>query len=500
MRQSYSFAGDTESTHTTQAAAIGASSRQRVEAVIGDLIVFTIPALLFLEIQIVGRLFVSELILLGLLPFLVLSEGRLLTAPLPRIVILFGLFWLLGLVVTDLIRSTPFVDYARGWSKIAFFLTNFTALYLLLSDSQRRIILYTAGLVIGGVLDFYLSPVVFAEADPWKFGVGGSVTLLLVLFATHRAAYRTPLPPGVVIGFTFLFILCTWVFSLLCLNSSLYTGCDPWKLGIAGSVIPLLVLVAQHRFFYRASFLAAMVIGFAALLNLYMGFRSFAGICFLTAVYVFTQHLGERQEARRVRLSVRNLVFFSLVLLGVGVASLKGYEYAAAKGLLGKQAQAKYERQASGALGVFFGGRSEIFISARAILDSPIIGHGSWAKDPEYVWQFIESMRSYGYEPSWKVRKAGLIPTHSHLFGAWVEGGVLGGVFWLWVLFLAARGLFALYWIRGPLTPLIAFVGFLLVWDVLFSPFGAERRFVTPFYIIALMSVLGAPSAKQSDR
>jgi hypothetical protein len=70
-----------------------------------------------------------------------------------------------------------------------------------------------------------------------------------------------------------------------------------------------------------------------------------------------------------------------------------------------------------------------------------------------------------------------LIPSHSHLFGAWVEAGIFGGVFWFWLLLLSVRALYAAVNIRTGASLIIAFCMFLLIWDVLFSPFGAYERF-----------------------
>ena len=54
------------------------------------LVAFLVPAMMWMEVQVLGRFFVSELVLLGLLPFLYLARGRMLAAPLP------GRSWLLA--------------------------------------------------------------------------------------------------------------------------------------------------------------------------------------------------------------------------------------------------------------------------------------------------------------------------------------------------------------------------------------------------------------------
>jgi len=58
------------------------------------------------------------------------------------------------------------------------------------------------------------------------------------------------------------------------------------------------------------------------------------------------------------------------------------------------------------------------------------------------------------------------------------------------VLSLPLRVLMQLYATAEPLAPLIAFLAVILIWDVLFSPYGAERRFLMPYYVIVMMYLL----------
>ena len=121
-------------------------------------------------------------------------------------------------------------------------------------------------------------------------------------------------------------------------------------------------------------------------------------------------------------------------------------------------------------------------------MDSPIIGHGSWAKNREYVSRIYELER-YGYDITYFASEEGLIPTHSHLMSGWVESGLMGAIFWFWLLVLIFRVMSNLYMVREPLSPLVTFVGFLMLWDILFSPFGAARRVTLPFNVVMMMFV-----------
>lgn len=400
------------------------------ENLLGDAAVLLIPTLTFMEFRLVGRLFLSEIILIGLLPFLLFFKGRVLRAPLPKKLIALGLLWMFAQVITDLIRGTPFNDYARGWAKITFFLANFAALYMLLYGNKRRLVLFALGLVFSGFLAYKFnidSPFFYARSYPWKFGVGAPTTLLLILFSTTTFVSRVRLLPS-------------------------------------------------------------LILFFLALLNLYMGFRSLAGACFLAGVYTFTQQRFVVNVDVGAKPSLKKVALIIVLVVVAAISFIKFYEYAAEHYWLGKRANDLIRIQ-SGSFGVLLGGRIGVYSAARAIIDSPVIGHGSWAKNPAYI-DALKDLEKFGYtiKSLKRLYRHGLIPTHSHLLGSWVESGILGAVFWGWVLILTAKVLLYQYNIRDTLNPLIAFIGISFVWDIIFSPFGATGRLTTAFFLVLLMS------------
>jgi hypothetical protein len=83
-----------------------------------------------------------------------------------------------------------------------------------------------------------------------------------------------------------------------------------------------------------------------------------------------------------------------------------------------------------------------------------------------------------------------LIPTHSYILGAWVEAGFVGAIFWFWVLVLTVRALIATYGIKSTLVPLIAFAAFNMLWDIPFSPFGAEGRLYAAYDLSLMLFAL----------
>jgi hypothetical protein len=395
---------------------------------LGNLLAFFIPALQFLQVQTVGTLYATDLLSLVVFLFAFLSSVAGLNRRLPRVFLSLGLVWFLAQVTTDLLRATAFADYARGWAMIAFTLTNFAALYLLLSQNGRRIIPCALGFVVGDILTYFVNPDVYAALEPWKFGYGYGVTLFIILVATIAAVRSKAL-------------------------------------------------------------IAALIMLSASVINLYMGYRSLGGECFIVAAYLLVRQIARSRRERGREMTLAGALIGSALLVLAASGVLRIYEYYAGNGMLGHNAWEKYEVESSGRYGVLMGGRTEFVVGIEAALDSPIIGHGSWAKDWRYASR-IESLRSeagygaIGSVDSW------LIPTHSYLIGAWVSAGILGLVFWLWVLSIPARALARLYKTAEPRAPLIAFLAVGLIWNLLFSPYGAAERFSAPFAIVTLMWLL----------
>lgn len=391
---------------------------------LSDFVAFLIPSLIFLEINLGGRLFLSEVLLLSILPLLALQKGR---ALLRRDAVAFFAMcfvWLLAQILTDMVRDTPVADWTRGWSKIVFFGINTAAFSLLLEGRDKRAISIAWGVVAGQLLKFGLNPNEFALSYPWKFGYGYSVTLAAVL-------------------------------------------------------------VSQRVEVRRIGFLAEAVLAVAGLANLILDFRSLAAICFITAAYSLAMRTFTSRRAVPRRLSTPRVVVLGLAGVISIVAFSKIYSYAANAGYLSEAAQQKYQDQVSGDFGVLLGARREILASSQAIFDSPIIGHGSWAKDPKYSALLSDRLAELGYANTYV--DSDLIPSHSFLLGAWVEAGIVGAAFWVWCFSLVLRVVVRSAGSKHPLTPLVVFLGFAMLWDILFSPFGAEHRVFSAFVIAFMM-------------
>lgn len=264
-------------------------------------------------------------------------------------------------------------------------------------------------------------------------------------------------------------------------NPHIYEDIYYWKFSI-GFPVSVLIMILLHR--KRLSFtLKIMIILILSSINFYMDARYLGVMVLLTGVYISFYPILSSTGDKKIN---TNVIILGLVTVITSLYVVtETYSIAASQGYLGERAKVKFERQSSGVFGVLIGGRLEIFSSFSAIVDSPILGHGSWARNQKYIDILMKKMDEYGYDDTVEYQSV-VIPTHSHLFGAWVYSGIMGAIFWLYTLIITIK---AMLNTRLPpdILPLIAFIGFCFIWSILFSPFGAEERLYGAFYISSMI-------------
>jgi O-antigen ligase len=400
------------------------------------LIGFTSPFL----VHLVGEVPVAEIILPLILPVLIVTRRRDMFKPTMRTLLILLGVWLAGQIMTDMYRHTMAVDWIRGDANIVFFVMDLLVFVALLGKSVRRLVLYTFGFSVGKI------------------------------FAT-----------------------------LLHMGGNQQQGtASSWKFGYAPACILLVFLVCC--FLYRRRNYAVVVLLLLAFcaVNVVLNFRSqvlFIFVVITMTVPVVPEQIGRLQLLPPEGTTARLLAVAALALCAGGVA-LGIIEFATSSGLLGAEAQAKNEKQAQAAGGILLGGRPEILVSSRAILESPILGYGSWPKDPKYV-EMLGDIRSQNGIPmnieTDEETKGGIIPSHSCIFGAWVAAGVLGTLFWFYLLSPLFKAMVKISILRTPMAPLYAYFFVDLLWNIFFSPFAGNHRLSTALEIIVMINVLEAP-------
>jgi len=428
--------------HSGMAQPVGQSmtvERSRASHLNGyDVLTFMIPCLMFLKINAVGVLIGSDLMLLFTFIYLALRGKLRVSSPMAKRFVVLCSLWLVSQIVTDIVRGSAFVDYVRGWSNIGLTLINFAVIYTLVYGRWRRIVLYGWGAVAGGLLSYFTvrSDPAFS-GYPWKFIFSYPVTLAIFLIASRKECRgHWPITLSVLIG----------------------------------------------------------------IVNLGLGSRGEGGFCLAAAVYLLVVRYLRGKNAGSSKMKFRAVAVIAASLVAGAFCVYFAYGYAASTGILGEDARVKYAAQSSGKYGVLLGGRSELFGSIPAIYDSPILGHGSWAKDLKYLIIRRRAMALLGYQnfedtPEQDI-VSGIIQTHSYLLGAWVYAGILGAIFWAWVWVIVLKVLVRAYPPKFVLPAMVPWMAFELLWAILFSPYGVGQRIMAPYFIVIFIGYLNIKSRK----
>ena len=417
----------------------GSNVRLMLSSLGADILAFLIATLAFFFIRIVGQLYISEMMLVAFLPiFIILHSKR---AFRPRLNLIFGLMglWLISQVLTDIYRSTRMQDWMRGDSNIIFFAADLLGLSILLGNNQRRKVIFIAGLAIGSIIGNKFEPMLDSSADPWKwiYSMGASLAILLVSCYFYRS---------------------------------------------------------------RRYFITGLLLAGIAAVNLVMNFRSPVLIFLVTMVLVLPivpERIGRLRLLPRAG-SVARFAVLAGLALGAAGAAAGLVHVATSAGWVSEDAQAKNEIQSQSKGGLVLSGRPELYVSSVAVWDSPILGHGSWAKDLKYTEMLYDIGGTYGFGRGGNLQAEedsglGLIPSHSHLMGAWVQAGILGAVFWAYILWLVFKGLVRVLIVQPALTPLYTWLFINLFWSIPFSPFANTERVSEALIIVIIVDLL-APS------
>ena len=326
-------------------------------------------------------------------------------------------FFFSGQVISDLLNSSEFNDYARGWVKIIITILSFFAFNLISNSNFKKIYIFLLWIVILSlIISFLFLDQSFQHS--WKFAGGNNLLILLLLFI-----YLKKIEIEKINFFIF-------------------------------SIIIILGLLSLY-FSARSSFLFSVILFFHLFL-----LKNFSGISIIKKIIIFIPLIAS------IIFIIYNYLYSNLFLP----------DY-----LITKQ------QQQTGDFGILIGGRSEIVASLQAIYDKPVWGHGSWASNCEYVYYLSDFLYLYNYEKSIDLYNC-QIPSHSVIFGYWVESGIFGFIFWFYILITIFKKYFIEIKNPNSATPLKLFLIFLSIWDILFSPYGGSRMILLPLYITIINS------------
>jgi hypothetical protein len=381
----------------------------------------------------VGMLPYAEIFTTLALPYLLWKHGKILSRPGTRTVLYLMGLWLFSQMVSDVVNDTLMNNRLKGMARVISFAIDFSVFSILVGKNTKRVILLALALVVSELIRLpSYGPL--SVGTQWKYGGSVIVSVLLMLFGSYLCVKRRYL----------LFAACVAILAFLNLRYA-------YRSQIA---VDLVTLAMSLPFFSTRARSSAAA-------------RAFRTITLLT------------------------------LSLGAVWLSQKILHEAVKRGYFEASIQEKFETQSSGKMGVLYGARPEIPVALRAIADAPLLGHGSYAIDPKYYALLQDYQYKYGYSESDEpqdVEGTGGIPTHSHLTASWVEGGFFASFLWFYLLWLIMRGIVTLSERRPVLTPFYAFLLITFFWDILFSPFGYDRRVFEAFFIVLLVNLTSVPA------
>ena len=378
-----------------------------------------------LQIKVIGYFSMVELVFAALAPWYLCTHWRAIFSGRLRPFLFLGLLWLWSALVTDLVRGTALGDMMRGTVSIVLWLACLICQYVMLYRRPEAIKWYTVGLAGSFFISLYVfrpgSLIWFAEA----MGTGAAEV------TTWHTAYSN----------------------------------------VANAAVAAGVLFGYRR--YPRATMAGLLL--YALVCLVLGSRGLFVVHALAAAMTYYFHREEQRARQRgtVRpVALAKRVQLMSVMGAAALGAMLTYALASSRGWLGAVEQARYQQQSEASIGVL-SARYDALCGALAIIDSPFIGHGSWAQDT--AGYRARGLALIGLPPSaaaGRIAQGGPIPGHSHIITAWVFHGLLGGAYWIFVLGFLLR--FTVRYLPGPreYLPYTLISVISLFWNILASPFG----------------------------
>jgi hypothetical protein len=173
---------------------------------------------------------------------------------------------------------------------------------------------------------------------------------------------------------------------------------------------------------------------------------------------------------------------------------------AALSGWIGEDARQKYEVQTKGRddlLQLVIGGRAASFVGLLAVVDKPIFGFGPWAVDDKGYYEAFYSRYASAedYEELLRInitlykaglsRSYGLIECHACWLQFWVWYGLVGMIFWLYVIFVLFRYLRQDCWVVPQWFFWLGASAPGVLWMIFFSPY--TTRVLMPIMLVGYL-------------
>lgn len=379
-----------------------------------------------IQIRLIGMVSLSEIIIIPSVFFLIYKLNFYIKNKYYKRVLILSLVWLASAILSDLFNQSSPTNTLKGIGYISIFIFCLIFSYWLLYDNIYRIKYFLIGYVVSNLIKLFIFP---------------SGSLEDTLQETNN------LEEFYVVWFTY------YIYPLI--------------------LFIVLILYSRYR---------VITILFVFLIGVYALFSLSRSLFLIhTLVSVFLLYIGEVRDDNKLYKykRINNHILRNIIILICSLVVVKEcYEYSASRGILGESAYNKYVAQKEKSEIGLLSGRKEFFIALYAIKNSPLLGFGSYALDKKgYGKQFLLE-----YDPTniyiHKFGSDSLIPSHSYIMGAWVYHGILGALFWVYIIYLLLLFIIKYSLFDKKIIAYMFLMIFTFLWDIFFSPGWGVRTYV----------------------
>ena len=385
-----------------------------------------------LTINLGGQLFVAELIALLNFPFIKFKTLFKDVANFKYISYCF-LFLLLAQISSDIINRSSPIDFIRGWALIVL---SFISILFLLNQfiTKPNSILYF-------LLGAFLASLLFGE---------GELNLNIQEENTNYFKERFA-------GFLNMAIL----------------------------ICSYFLMKVNKRYHVVFLFLVYFLI------NFFMDARSNGLIVLLASVLLFLKF-------KRVLITRKSIIIILIISLPLAYVGYSLYVNQVLNHDFGGANSKNQLSKASNPYNPFeliFYGRTDFFVLAQAVSEKPIVGYGSWGKDPGGKFSAL-----YRFLSEYDFEDVSYIRAHSIILGFWAYAGIAGFLAVILLYFRLIKLFFRYYNYNSisVLLPVLIVSFGQTVWALFFSAIQ-DLRIAFPFFTALLLTELHNQNTKRID-
>jgi hypothetical protein len=393
-----------------------------------------VGALMKVDVFLLGRFALGELLLLALLPFALGSLGQLLSHRFFKWLIISIGLWMLGVVLSDVVNRNYLELFLRGFARPLVCLLILIPGHFLMKKNPRAIIWFFFGLCIAGIVNF-LVPTDFRATD----GGGGGISYKEFAFVWTPAAF------GIVsVGGYFLYRF-----------SAILSGLFQISCGIAAA-----------PFFSRTTAAVFFVSGL---------------IIVVSAILPRLRHMfilnGRIKRGSVAKFCLAGVIAFCLMYYL--------YAFTAKAGLLGDYQYLKFVNQSNMIFGntpwgMLMAGRHYTLGAIFRIIENPIFGAGSWPYAGEAIAKAIETL---GMPVDMNVADPfARDPGHSVFFGIWAQSGLLVLPCFFTLIAVIPRLFVHVIFVNTPLKALLLVYFISFTFSFFFNNFNSLMRVEMMFF------------------